>query len=151
MGFYEGFEGGVVRCGEVGVTGEGGLGEAACEPDELGVCDEVAETEFGISALGGAEEVAGAAAPEVLLCDDEAVAGFFEDAEAVGGALVFGVVEEDAEGFRIRIRYMGTDGPDGGTEPFTIAFSEDREGFILYPSSVPEKLEYAYDGSRQSP
>jgi len=63
-------------------------------------------------------------------------------------ALQYEVVEEDPKGFELKIRYVGQ---GDTTEPFTIAFSEDRNRFFLYPASVPERLEYSYVGDRQQP
>jgi hypothetical protein len=63
-------------------------------------------------------------------------------------ALQYEVVEEDPRAFELKIRYIGQ---KDDAAPFTIAFSEDRNRFFLYPASVPERLEYSYVGDRQQP
>ncbi len=67
-------------------------------------------------------------------------------------ALPYEVVEENVDEFWIKIRYVSTPSDaEDEVEPFMIEFSEDREGFFLYPASVPEKLEYVYVNDRQAP
>ncbi len=85
--------------GEGGVGGEEVGGEAAGEADEGAVADEVAEDEVGEAALGGAEEVAGAAEEEVGFGDGEAVGGGGEGVEALEGWGIFAGGGEDAEAF----------------------------------------------------
>ncbi|RJP33820.1 MAG: hypothetical protein C4536_03650 [Actinobacteria bacterium] len=66
-------------------------------------------------------------------------------------ALHYEVVEENVDEFWIRIRYIDPHDSENAAEPFTIAFSQDREGFFLYPANLPEELEYSYAGDRQAP
>ena len=66
-------------------------------------------------------------------------------------ALRYEVVEEDADEFRLTIRFVSPAGSENETEPFVIEFTADRNGFFLYPASVPERLEYVYVDDRQVP
>ena len=66
-------------------------------------------------------------------------------------AIPYEVVEEDAGGLRISIRYLNPGDSGDGVTPFTIEFSEDYGRFFLYPADVPERLEYVYVDGRQQP
>lgn len=66
-------------------------------------------------------------------------------------ALRYEVVEENADEFRITIRFVSPTGSEDEAEPFVIEFTADRNGFFLYPASVPERLEYVYVDERQAP
>jgi len=98
------------------------------------------------SALLGQWEPLSDGAAYIFFSTDTATYLPKESGESI--ALRYEVVEEDREDFTLKIRYLGQ---GDATEPFTIEFSEDRDSFILYPASVPEKLEYAYASDRQAP
>lgn len=98
------------------------------------------------SALLGQWEPLSEGAAYIFFSTDTATYLPKESGESI--ALRYEVVEEDREDFTLKIRYLGQ---GDAKEPFTIEFSEDRDRFILYPASVPEKLEYAYASDRQAP
>jgi hypothetical protein len=98
------------------------------------------------AALLGQWEPLTAGAAYIFFSPDTATYLPKESGESI--ALQYEVVEEDREDFTLKIGYIGQ---GDTTEPFTIAFSEDRSSFFLYPASVPERLEYSYVGDRQQP
>ncbi|MBN2026900.1 MAG: hypothetical protein JW854_09105 [Actinobacteria bacterium] len=98
------------------------------------------------TALLGQWEPLTAGAAYIFFSPDTATYLPKESGESI--ALRYEVVEEDLGGFELKLRYIGQ---GDTTEPFTIAFSQDRNGFFLYPAGVPERLEYSYVGDRQQP